>query len=238
MEESQTKDTEQKNNAQEQPKVEESNSEPMDREQEQLDNNVGDSPLNRIPTATSTATSTATPVASSSSTFSSTKYKSIDTFSFDSGSYNSPTVTIYIPFTNIGSHPKSNIQCNFTKSSFDLTIIDLEGGNYRLLKDNLEHDIDPKESVMKIKPNKIILKLQKVKSDYGMYDTWNELTSKKKKTQAEKSKDPAASIMDLMRDMYEQGDDNMKKMIGETMLKQREGRLDSDLGKGMDDLKF
>lgn len=166
------------------------------------------------------------------------KYKTIDKFSFDSGSYNSPTVTIYVPLANIGSHPESKIQCNFTKSSFDLTILDLDGGNYRLLKDNLEHDINAEESKMKIKANKIILKLQKVKSDYGMYDSWNELTSKKKKTQSDKNKDPSASIMELMRDMYEQGDDNMKKMIGETMLKQREGKLNNDLGKDMDDMKF
>jgi calcyclin binding protein len=169
---------------------------------------------------------------------SSVKYKTIDKFSFDSGSYNSTTVTIYSPLHSIGSHPESNIRCNFTKSSFDVTILDLNGANYRLLKDNLEHDIVPEESKMKIKANKIILKLQKVKSDYGMYDTWNELTSKKAKTQSDKNKDPAASIMELMKDMYDQGDDNMKKMIGETMLKQREGRLDSSLDKGMDDLKF
>lgn len=168
----------------------------------------------------------------------SAKYKTIDKFSFDSGSYNSPTVTIYIPLTNIGSHPESNIHCKFTKSSFDVTILDLNGVNYRLLKDGLEHDIVPEESKMKIKANKIILKLQKVKSDYGMYDSWNELTSKKKKTESDKNKDPSASIMELMKDMYDQGDDNMKKMIGETMLKQREGRLDSSLNKGMDDLNF
>mmetsp|Transcript_15325 Transcript_15325/g.28858 ORF Transcript_15325/g.28858 Transcript_15325/m.28858 type:complete len:271 (-) Transcript_15325:66-878(-) len=174
------------------------------------------------------------------STFStSIKYKTIDKFSFDSGSYNSPTVTIYIPLTGIGSHPESNIQCNFTKSSFDVTILDLNGSNYRLLKDSLEHDIVPEDSKMKIKANKIILKLQKVKSEYGMYDSWNELTSKKKKkTESDKNKDPSASIMELMKDMYDQGDDNMKKMIGETMLKQREGRLDSSLNKGMDDMNF
>ena len=32
--------------------------------------------------------------------------------------------------------------------------------------------------------------------------------------------------MDLMKDLYDKGDDSMKKMIGETMLKQRQGQLD------------
>ena len=167
------------------------------------------------------------------------KYKPIDKFSFDAGSYNSPSVTIYIMLSNIGTLPKSQIHCSFTKTSFDLTVSDFDGANYRLLKDNLEHEINPEESKMKIKANKIIIKLQKVKSEYGSYDSWNELTSKKSKTEAKKKKDnPASSIMDLMKDMYDSGDDNMKKMIGETMTKQREGKLGNGLDQGMDDLKF
>ena len=166
------------------------------------------------------------------------KYKPIDKFSFDAGSYNSPSVTIYIMLSNIGTLNKSQINCSFTKTSFDLTISDFDGANYRLLKDNLEHEINPEESKMKIKANKIIIKLQKVKSEYGSYDSWNELTSKKSKTEAKKKKEnPASSIMDLMKDMYDKGDDNMKKMIGETMTKQREGKLGNGLDQGMDDLK-
>ena len=34
--------------------------------------------------------------------------------------------------------------------------------------------------------------------------------------------------MNMMKDMYESGDDSMKKMIGETMLKQRNGELNKD----------
>ena len=91
-----------------------------------------------------------------------------------------------------------------------------------------------------IKPHKIIIKLGKVKGEYGSYDHWTELTSKKKKTKdTNKSKDdPTAGIMDLMKDMYENGDDNMKKMIGETMYKQRTGQLGKDGGgmPGMGDM--
>ena len=34
--------------------------------------------------------------------------------------------------------------------------------------------------------------------------------------------------MGLMKQMYDEGDDTMKKMIGETMLKQRNGELGRD----------
>ena len=38
---------------------------------------------------------------------------------------------------------KSNVSCDFTKSSFDLKILDLEGKSYRLFNNNLSNDINP-----------------------------------------------------------------------------------------------
>jgi len=172
---------------------------------------------------------------------SSVKYKPIDRFSFDSGSYGSATVSVYITsLTGIGSIPKEQINCKFTSSSFDLTISNFNGKNYRLLKDNLDKEIEAEKSKCVVKANKIIIKLAKVKSEYGSYDSWTDLSSKKSKaSKVSKSKDPSSSIMDLMKDMYDSGDDNMKKMIGETMMKQREGKLDkggmAGMG-GLDDL--
>ena len=65
-----------------------------------------------------------------------------------------------------------------------------------------------------------------MKGEYS-YDTWQNLTSKKTKEQrneaAKKDKDPMGGVMDMMKEMYESGDDNMKKIIGEAMLKSRTG---------------
>ncbi|EED86332.1 predicted protein [Thalassiosira pseudonana CCMP1335] len=180
-----------------------------------------------------------TPAAETPITSSTSKYQSFPTYYFDAGQYNSPTVSVYVPLDSIGSHDKSNISCDFTSSSFDLVVSDYEGKSYRLLNDNLEHDIDVSKSKYVIKPNKIIIKLGKIKGEYS-YDHWTQLTAKKKKTPGVgKKDDPTAGIMDMMKDMYESGDDNMKKMIGETMYKQRTGQLNKDdpMG-GMGDLGF
>jgi calcyclin binding protein len=184
---------------------------------------------------------TVTPSASPSPSL--TKYKAIDKFSFDAGSYSSPTISIYITsLPNLSKIPSSNITCQFTPTSFDLQILNYtDGQNYRLYKDNLSNDIDVTKSKYIVKSNKIIIKLGKIKNDYGGYDTWNELSSKKGKESKNKMKnDPSGSIMDLMKEMYDSGDDNMKKMIGETMLKQRQGKLNDGPGgmsdMGMDDL--
>lgn len=164
----------------------------------------------------------------------SSMYTPIDRFSFDAGSYGSAFVTLYVPLPSVGSIPKESITCNFTATSFDLTVKDLNGKSYRLYKDNLEKDIDPEKSKYIVKSDKIVIKLAKVKGEYGSYDFWTDLTAKKKKTPGKKD-DPAASIMELMKDMYDNGDADMKKMIGETMEKQRRGELsgppnDMDMG--------
>ena len=62
----------------------------------------------------------------------------------------------------------------------------------------------------------------KKKGQFG-YDSWQQLISKKdKKSKAAAEADPASSINDLMKQMYEDGDDNMRKAIGEAMLASRQ----------------
>ena len=92
------------------------------------------------------------------------KYQSFPTYYFDAGKFQSPTVSVYVPLDNIGTHDKSNISCNFTSTSFDLVVNDFGNGqggkkSYRLLNDNLEHDIDVDTSKYVVKANKIIIKL-------------------------------------------------------------------------------
>lgn len=162
----------------------------------------------------------------------SAKFQQVDRFSFDAGKYKDSHVTVYVPLPAIGDLDKEKISCEFTSSSFDLIVKDLKGKSYRLYKDNLSHNIDPDKSKFTVKADKVVIKLGKVKGDYG-FDTWSELSSKKKKMPGKGKEDPQQGIMDMMKEMYDNGDDNMKKMIGETMLKQRNGELGKDPDMGM-----
>jgi len=149
-------------------------------------------------------------------------YVPIESFAWDQGSYNSPTVTIFVDLDNVGT-VKDQVNVKFTKQSFDLTVVGLNGRNYRLIKDNLEKDIVPEQSTFLVKKNKVVLKLQKVKGEYS-YDHWAQLTAKKKRDEsADIKKDPSTGIMDMMKDMYDSGDENMKRIIGEAMLKSQRG---------------
>jgi calcyclin binding protein len=159
----------------------------------------------------------------------------VDRFSFDAGGSNAPFVSVYVNLNGVGSIARDSIKCDFTSSSFDLIVKDLNGKSYRLVKDHLEKDIDPGKSKIIVKADKIVVKLAKVKTDYGGYDYWTKLTDMKAKPGKSKSKgaDPQSGIMDLMKQMYDDGDDNIRKVIGETMMKQKQGGLDKDIGKDL-----
>lgn len=139
------------------------------------------------------SSTTTTPVVTTTNnivTKSITSYIPIESYSWDQGEYNTPTVSIFIDLEDVGK-VKDQVTISFTKSSFDVKIHNLNNKNYRLVKDNLDKDIIPDKSKYIIKNNKIVLKLQKVKGEYS-YDTWSSLISKKKKSEKEeeKKKDP------------------------------------------------
>ena len=112
----------------------------------------------------------------------------IESFAWDQGEYNSPTVSIFIDLDNVGT-VKDAVEVNFTKASFDVKVMNLQGKNYRLIKENLDKDIIPDKSSFLVKKNKIVLKLQKVKGEYS-YEHWTALTAKKKREEADKKADP------------------------------------------------
>ena len=169
-------------------------------------------------------------------------WTTIQNLACDFGGYSGAKVTVYIDegLEGVGAIPRSNVTCDFTSDSFDLKVIGLNGRNYRVVKRNLEKDIDPAGSILKVRKNKVILKLAKVEGEYG-FESWTRLTSTKSKEKKRAAKkDPSASIMDMMKDMYDGGDDQTKKLIGEAMMKSREGKQARGSGGGGlgDDVDF
>jgi calcyclin binding protein len=56
-----------------------------------------------------------------------------------------------------------------------------------------------------------------VKGEYS-YDHWANLTGKRTRKAEAKAADPMGGLMDMMKDMYEEGDDQTRKIIGEAMV--------------------
>ena len=166
-----------------------------------------------------------------------TTYTTIGSMAWDQDEYGKDPNFVYVYIMSgvdgVGD-VKDSVTCQFTEDSFDLKIMGLNGKNYRLKKDNLEKSIVPSESKCIVKKNKVTIKMKKVKGQYG-YDSWLNLTATGPKRTADgKEKDPGASLMDMMKDMYDNGDDNMKKALGEAMLKSRQKEMAGP--PGLDDL--
>jgi len=156
------------------------------------------------------------------------EWKSIDKFYYSDSGYDKPTVTVYIDLPGVGAS-KDRVDCKFSEQKFDLQIRDHNGVNYRMIKEPLEKDIVPEKCKTVVKKNQIKLKLRKKKGEYS-FETWTRLTAKGGKRKDFSKEDPNKSLMSMMKDMYDEGDDNTKKMIGEAMLKSRMGK-GGDLGK-------
>ena len=99
-----------------------------------------------------------------------------------------------------------------------------KGKNLRLRIAKLNKDIDTSKSRFNVKSSSISLTLKKVADGQ-----WDDIKEKKqmfgKKSEDEekaKEKDPSSSLMDMMKEMYNSGDDDMKRMIAQSWTKAQE----------------
>jgi calcyclin binding protein len=108
-------------------------------------------------------------------------------------------------------------------NSFDLTIKGYNGKNLRLRIGKLNKDIDISKSRFNVKSSSISITLKKVAD--GQWDDIKEkkpMFGKKEEEEKSKEKDPSSSLMDMMKEMYNSGDDEMKRMIAQSWTKAQE----------------
>ncbi|RLU21915.1 hypothetical protein DMN91_006294 [Ooceraea biroi] len=143
-------------------------------------------------------------------------------------------VKIYIPLENVHQLPNEAIACNFTEKSLDLRVLGLDNKNYHLPINNLCAEIDTEKSCFNVKTDMIVVSLVK-----KVAKEWSHVTLVEKRIKEAKvpsmpemgeDSDPGASLMNLMKKMYQDGDDDMKKTIAkawtESQEKQRSNVVD------------
>lgn len=133
-------------------------------------------------------------------------------------------VKIFITLKNVQSLPAENVCTQFTDRSMEVVVRGLENRNYTLSIKNLLEKIDVEKSHWKIKTDMVVVFL--VKHDTGK--TWSHLTVSEKKSKEPKfnpklsdNEDPTTGLMDLMKQMYEEGDDEMKRTIAKAWTESR-----------------
>ncbi|XP_076232254.1 calcyclin-binding protein [Calliopsis andreniformis] len=147
----------------------------------------------------------------------------------------STSVKLYIDLKDVQQLPKEAVTCNFTEKSLDLCVEGLNNKNYRLTINNLCEEIDVNTSNIKIKTDMIIISLAKKVAKNWSHVTGIEKRIKESKVSAmtdmgDSEKDPDKSLMNLMKKMYMEGDDELKRTIAkawtESQLKKTDGSLD------------
>lgn len=132
---------------------------------------------------------------------------------------------IYIDLKNVHRLPKEKIICNFEAKSMNLTVCDLDNRNYRFGVKRLAGTIVPSESFFKIKTDSLVIMMMKESNTNWEHVT--EMAAEKSKEKTKKkptlddSKDPSEGIMDILKNIYEEGDDDMKRTINQAWYESR-----------------
>ncbi|KAF3419897.1 hypothetical protein E2986_10439 [Frieseomelitta varia] len=136
------------------------------------------------------------------------------------------TMKLYVTLKDVHQLPKEAVTCNFTEKSFDLHVLGLNNKNYSLTINNLCEDIDSDKSNVKIKVDMVIISLAKKVPKYWSHVTSVEKRIKESKTSSvpdmSEDNDPGTSLMNLMKKMYQEGDDEIKKTIAKAWTETQE----------------
>ncbi|EKX73329.1 conserved hypothetical protein [Theileria equi strain WA] len=145
------------------------------------------------------------------------QFISIKSFSWDqTGKF----VTILIPFTE----EVSDVVIDYEAQLVDIKIT--SGAKHYQLKLKLYSEVLASGITWKFKSGYVHVKLPKASEG-----TWSSLSPEPAKKQPPKPSsddNPQAMIMDLMKNLYNEGDDNMKRTIGKAWTEAMEKRMDSN----------
>lgn len=185
-----------------------------------------DSKLSKASAAVATQTPTPTPTPTptviardkapvDAATIGVLNYVTLSSFSWDQ---DNEKVKIYVSLEGVEQEKAETI---FKPMSVDIKFHDVQGKNHRLAIPKLNKEIVPEKCKVLVKPTKVIITLFKASKG-----NWLDLHLKddKLKPSMDKEKDPMAGIMDLMKNMYDEGDDEMKRTIAKAWSDARSGK--------------
>ncbi|KOC65975.1 Calcyclin-binding protein, partial [Habropoda laboriosa] len=141
----------------------------------------------------------------------------------------STIVKLYISLKDVHQLPKEAVICDFTENSLDLRVLGLDNKNYNLTINNFCEDIDINNSNVKTKTDMVVISLAK-----KVAKNWSHVTGIEKRITESKSSlgpdisednDPGTSLMslmNLMKKMYQEGDDELKKTMNQAWAKSQQ----------------
>lgn len=133
-------------------------------------------------------------------------------------------VKLYVTLSGVHEIPSENVKSVFGTRRLELTVNALAGKNHSLLITNLMNDVLPESSYHKVKTDMVVVFLRKANTA-----NWSHITELEKKAKEPKvpkpevdGGDPSASLMNMMKQMYDEGDDEMKRTIAKAWTEARD----------------
>ncbi|KAI4898080.1 hypothetical protein NFI96_032367 [Prochilodus magdalenae] len=140
-------------------------------------------------------------------------------------------VKIYITLKGVHKIPAENVVATFTERSFSILVKDLDEKNHQMTMNSLLCPIVVEESSRKVKTDMVLVMCKKRSTK-----KWECLTQVEKQTK-EKDKpgydenaDPGEGLMNMLKKIYSEGDDEMKRTINKAWAESQEkkGKEDFD----------
>lgn len=128
-------------------------------------------------------------------------------------------IKIFVTVNEVQQVPEESVNVEFTASSFNLLVSNLNNKDYVFTVNHLLHEIDPAKSYRRVKSDMVAIYLAKVKpTKWGhMTLTAKRLQDMKDERMSKSSKDtetdPSGGLMKIMQQLYDSGDSETKRMI-------------------------
>ncbi|KAF4089787.1 hypothetical protein AMELA_G00070620 [Ameiurus melas] len=118
---------------------------------------------------------------------------------------------------------------SFTDRSFNVLVKDLEGKNYQMTVNNLLCPIVVEESSRKVKTDMVLVMCKKKTTKKWEWFTQVEKQSKEKdKPSYDENADPGEGLMNMLKKIYSEGDDEMKRTINKAWAESQEKKAKGD----------
>lgn len=143
-------------------------------------------------------------------------------------------VKIYITLNGVHKIPAENVEVTFTDRGFSLLVKELGGKNHEMILRSLMSPISAKDSCKKIKTDMVIVMCKKTATKNWECLTQAEKQAKDKdKPKMDETADPSDGLMSMLKKVYSEGDDDMKRTINKAWSESQEKRA---TGGGLGDM--
>ncbi|XP_056600243.1 calcyclin-binding protein [Triplophysa dalaica] len=138
-------------------------------------------------------------------------------------------VKIYITLKGVHSIPSENVEASFTERGFHVLVKELDGKNHQMTVNNLLCPIVTSESSKKIKTDMILVMCKKKSTKKWDCLTEVEKQSKEKdKPSVNEKTDPSEGLMSVLKKIYTDGDDEMKRTINKAWVESQDKKAKGD----------